>query len=235
MFGGGAAGTENLAPEKPHWYCVEKMDVPKKKRQQKRGRERRIHILKAARELLEEKDLNEISLADVAARTDVPLSSLYHFYPNLQRLLAELVPQFSTELLEYLRVTSAGFDGDTWEAQLDNVIENSAAFYEKNPGYKQLILSGKAPDYIKRADRRLDDILVKAISARIAKKFVIPDFPERNEVFGYALQIVELAFSLSVIRTGVIKPNAIDQGKRAAKAYLRTYLPEVLPPAADEE
>ena len=205
------------------------MDVPKKKRQQKRGRERRNHILKAARELLEEKDLNEISLADVAARTEVPLSSLYHFYPNLQRLLAEMVPQFSAELLEHLHTTSTGFSSDDWQAYVDNVIENSATFYRNHPGYQQLILSGKAPDFIKRADRRLDDILVKAITARISRKFEIPDFPERHRVFSYALQIVELAFSLSVIRDGEIKPMAIAEGQRAAKAYLSTYLPEVLP------
>lgn len=211
------------------------MEAPKKKRQQKRGRERRMHILRAARELLIEKDLNEISLADVAGRTGVPLSSLYHFYPNLQKLLTEMVPVFTTELIEFYRQAFRSVEGDTWKFYFDRIIDATTEFYEKNPGYRQLILSGKAPDQIKRADRRLDEILVKAITVRIEERFDFPEIPELNEAFSYALQIIELALSLSVIRNGTITPAAIAEGKRAGYAYLRTYLPEDIPLRGDSQ
>ncbi len=195
------------------------------KRQQKRGRERRVHILNEALRLLEEKALEDISLADVAARTGVPLSSLYHFYPNLEMLLVELVPRFHNDWLDYFRNSRNHPRPEHWPDCLEHVIKTLAEFFRLHPGYQQLMLSGKAPEHIKRAAPILDDLYVQPIFLTMGHDGRLPEFDGRTNVFAYALRIAELAFSVSVIRSGQIGRDAVQEACRAACAYLRTYLP----------
>ena len=117
---------------------------------------------------------------------------------------------------------------ETWQEDVDAVIQQSAEFYRQHPGYQQLILSGKAPERIKRKDRRLDDLLLKGIHGPLNRKYALPDDPKLDEVFAFTLNIVELAFALSVIRDGCITEAAITEAQRAARAYLGTYIPEKL-------
>ena len=53
-----------------------------------RGIERRRLLLQSARALLAERDLDQVSLADVAAKAEVPKSSAYHFYADIEALYA---------------------------------------------------------------------------------------------------------------------------------------------------
>ena len=65
---------------------------------QARGRERREKMLRAATELLSEKELSEISFNDVAALAGIPKGSAYHFYANVMELYAELTEQLGADV-----------------------------------------------------------------------------------------------------------------------------------------
>ena len=67
-----------------------------------RGIERRKVLLESARALLAERDLDEISLGDVAVRAGVPKGSAYHFYGDIQELYAALLVQLQQELIAVL-------------------------------------------------------------------------------------------------------------------------------------
>ena len=56
-----------------------------------RGIARRDKLLEAARELLKSREMDEISLGDVAKLAKVPKGSAYHFYSNIVDVYASLV------------------------------------------------------------------------------------------------------------------------------------------------
>ena len=195
-----------------------------------KGNERRRQVLAATKELLSVQPLEDITLSDIASATGIPVSSLYHFYPKILDVYRELAVLFSVELSEYLMCQLSTATPQNWQQLLDEAIDSCAKFYQVNPAYQQLILSGRAPAQVKSADREGDAQLASALITFIAKFFAIPPIPQLEDIFFSAIEMIDLFLSLSVMKHAHITPSAIQEAKRASRAYLRTYLPDVLYP-----
>jgi len=63
-----------------------------------RGIARRDKLLESARELLRTREMDEISLGDVAKHAKVPKGSAYHFYSNIVDVYASLVALHDKDL-----------------------------------------------------------------------------------------------------------------------------------------
>lgn len=196
---------------------------------QARGRARRDLLIQAAKDLLEEKSLEDISLADIAGRAGIPAPSAYHFFSNAKGVLAALGKRFGRELDGIIRQPyHIGADG-SWRDVLEQAIDRSTDFYAKNPGYRKLIIGGQTPPDIKLSDRGNDEVLARRLRIAIGQHFVLPDFPNQADVFFFAVEIVDLIFMLSMMREDDISAAMTEEAKRASYAYLRVYLPRVLP------
>jgi len=195
-----------------------------------KGNERRRQVLASTRVLLERRALEDIGLSDIAKETGIPVSSLYHFYPKILDVYAELIAVFSVELSAHLMRSLENVCPETWQQLVDKGIDSCAEFYAINPAYQQLILSGKAPAQVKSADREGDARLAQALKVFMSNFFDMPRIPHLDNVFFNALEIVDLLLSLSVMQNGEITSSGIKEAKRACKSYLRTYLPEILYP-----
>jgi len=193
-----------------------------------KGNERRRRVLSVTKDLLVERPLEAISLADIAHAANIPVSSLYHFYPNVLSVYSELMPGFSDELGEYLLKSIGHLKPESWQTLVDEGIENCAEFYRANPAYQQLILSGKAPAQVKSADREGDARLAQVFLLFMRQSFNLPNIPEIDTVFFNAIEVVDLFLSLDVMKNGLITASGVEEAKRACKSYLRTYLPDVL-------
>jgi len=194
----------------------------------KRGQERRKRILSTARALLADTDPDQLSLADIAERSDIPVSSLYHFYRDVSQVYTDIVSQFHEELLEDLM---ADFEHErfvAWQALISWLIQRTAAFYQAHPAFEVLILSGKAPARIKQTDRELDSQLGQALTELFQQHFDLPDIKGLDQIVYNAVEIVDLFFSLALRRNQTLTPDAIEEARRAAIAYLRNYFPEFL-------
>jgi len=195
-----------------------------------KGNERRRLVLAATRKLLAQGPLEEITLAEIASETDIPVSSLYHFYPNILNVYRDLTSQFTEELGNYLLKDMGGLQPDSWQQLTDATIQSCADFYRANPDYMQLILSGKAPAQVKSTDREGDARIAQALLTVIGNFFDLPRVARLDDIFFNAVEMVDLFLSLDVMRNSQITDQGIEEAKRAFKSYLRTYLPEVLFP-----
>lgn len=203
--------------------------VEPKSRTQKRGLERRKLLVDTAKRLLDSKDISELSLADLAKESDIPLSSIYHFYPHIHDVYAALTQQFGEQLAAHLLPDMQPPSASSWMALLDQIIEGCAFFYQQHDSYAQLILSGKAPFQIKQTDRRQDNALAQQFVALLSNYFEFPRIPDIDTIVFNAVEIVDLMLSLDYTRNARLTEAGIEEAKRAGKAYLRSYLPEYLP------
>ena len=201
---------------------------------QARGQVRREKLAVAASELLNERPLDEISIAAIAERAGIPVGSAYHFYPDLNSVFAILTVRFFEELATVLGVPIAPEHAATWQNVIETVADRAACLYDRRPDCRQLILGGKAPAAIKLADRANDERVGQMVIDAIEQHFVLPEFPRRAEVFFYAVEIADLFFTLSQIRHGKITKELCSEAKNAAISYLRAYLPEHLPRRIDQ-
>jgi hypothetical protein len=102
--------------------------------------------------------------------------------------------------------------------------------YKAQPAYAQLIIGSKAPPEIKLADRDSDAAIGKLFEEIISQHFEYSPFPNHDEVFFHAVEIVDLFLSLSVIKYGEITEAMMAEAEIAAIAYLREYMPARLSP-----
>jgi len=194
-----------------------------------RGIERRRRLLDAARALLSERELDEISLGDVAARANVPKGSAYHFYADIQDLYSSLLTVIQAELIaESKRPIREPLK--SWQDVISVLTKRGAAFYSRNAAARQLQIGPKTPPKLKLSDRRSDVAIGGLFEQHIDRLFKLPAIPDRSLIFFRAVEIADLMFCLSVLEHGSVTEPMQQEASRAAIAYLESYLPEKLQP-----
>ncbi|WP_414902314.1 TetR/AcrR family transcriptional regulator [Sphingomonas flavalba] len=194
---------------------------------QARGRKRRDALLGAARQLLAERESDQITLVDVAARAGIPKSSAYHFYADVLELYNELVTVLDAELQQSIVRPIGPVEG--WEALIGVVIDRAALYFAEHPAAQQLMLASQTPPAVKRSSRRADIMTSGLIEQHIDAQFVMPDIPDRSRIFFHAVEAADLMFGLSLFQYGALKPSMVEEAKKMSCAYLGLYIPRFLP------
>ena len=99
----------------------------------------------------------------------------------------------------------------------------AAEFYRERPAYVELMLSGNAPEKIKRRDR-MDEFLSAFLRAYM-RRIGLDVTPKIHDALHYCFQFSELLFSISVARHGTITEEMIVEAQRMWTAYLSIYIP----------
>ncbi len=192
-----------------------------------RGIARRELLLSAARELLDERELDEISLGDVAAHAGVPKGSAYHFYDDIKDLYAALLV-LTEEEVHKVHGVAITEPVRHWPDVVRILIRRGVAFYNSDRPSCQLQIGPKTPPELKLRDRRSDLALGALYQQQLNAFFELPDLANTSQVFFRAVEIADLMFGLSVLETGRITPEMAAEAERATIAYLATYLPAKL-------
>lgn len=193
-----------------------------------RGIERRHKLLASARELLETREIDAISLGDVAAHADVPKGSAYHFYADIKDLYSALLAQIEEEMLVEHRAP-IGSRVHEWQDVIRAMIERGAKYFEKDAAARQLLIGPKTPPELKMQDRRSDLALARVFEEQVSTYFELPRVDHRSVIFFRALEIVDLMFCLSMIEHQRITPEMNQEAVRAAIAYLESYFVKKAP------
>lgn len=194
---------------------------------QARGRARREVLLAAARDLLAVHDSSQLTLADIAAHAAVSKSSAYHFYKDALGLYVELVALLDAELQGLIQQPLAQVQG--WEEAMGVIIDRAASFFENNPAAQQLMLSSQTPPLIKRFSRRADMVTSRLVEELIDTQFILPAIPDRSRIFFHAVEAADLMFGLSLLESGRLGDDMVEEAKRMSCAYLALYLPKHMP------
>jgi AcrR family transcriptional regulator len=193
------------------------------------GIARRKRLLAAARTLLAHRDLDEISLADVARAARIPKSSAYHYYGDVLDLYVQLIGVFGEEMLEGVRRPIQGPAPRCWEDIVAVLIRRGAHYFSDHRAACQLIISPKTPPELKLRDRQSDKRIAKLFEEQIDRRFVLPERGARTAIFFRAVEIADLMFGLSMLEHGAITPAMTEEAIRAVVGYLRAHFPAALP------
>lgn len=200
---------------------------------QARGITRRQKLVDSARRLLAAKDLDQISLADIALDAGIPKSSAYHLFPDVNLLYSE----FARQMAEQIKNTIACpvTPQSAWSDIFTVLLARGAELLQEDRAACHILLGPKTPLSIKRSERQNDLDLANTVIHRIEEQFLLPDLPNLQQLFFFAIEIFDLFLSLSVLETGKIENDAVAEGTNAALAYLRLHLPPLLPHSAELE
>ena len=110
----------------------------------KNGIARRQQLLRAARTLLETRELDQISLGEVAAEAEIPKGSAYHFYADIKDLYASLLDTMEEELLEALDAPLQQRVRE-WQDIVELLNARGVAFFSASRASTQLQIGPKVP------------------------------------------------------------------------------------------
>ena len=188
------------------------------------GRARRAALLAAARALLAERALDQVTLPLVAERAGIPPSSVYHLFPDADALLTELARAISREMAAVDERRGAA---DSWRAVVSGFLRAQARFFNADAAARALMLGPKTSFTIKRAACHEDDRFGHALEAAVGRSFVLPGrLPDG--LFFKAVQIADVFYGLSVAAVDRVDEAAQAEAESAVLAYLGLHLPEVL-------
>ncbi|MEH6549769.1 MAG: TetR/AcrR family transcriptional regulator [Pseudomonadales bacterium] len=197
---------------------------------QARGQARREQLIEAAIALLEQREITEISLSDIAAHAGIPVGSSYHFFPNVTAIYSAVMIQYSYEIADFAMAVEGIKEGEQWVVLIESICDRIVEFYETHRAYEQIRLSGKTSADIKYNRQRKSGSEVAPMMVELIEKyFVLPEIPNRDRVTQNFLHIIDALYSYTFMEFGCINEQGSTEAKRAGIAYLKLYFPEYLP------
>ena len=120
---------------------------------------RRDAILDAAREVFEKEGFFNATMAQIAAKAEFGVGTLYQFFPSKQLLYAEVISSgLDAFMLSLKNLLSRK---RTWQEKLKIYVEFNLGWIENNPGFHRLIheiYSAPIPDVTQRVLEYIRDI-----------------------------------------------------------------------------
>jgi len=198
---------------------------PKARRE--RGKARLQLLMAATDELVSARELHEISLQHIAERARVPISSVYHFFPNREAAFFQLARKY---LQDFERLSEAALNRqpDSWQSYISERVMASAEYCNAKPGVMRLLLG---PYF---SELRRDNVagIFSVANARVRALhhfFRMPEVDDLADKVATAIALVDGIQSLSYAMHGKITTHYAEESARAAVLYLRSFLPDVIP------
>jgi len=111
---------------------------------QARAQQRVADILNAAQALVESDA--KITTSTIAVQAQIPVGSIYRYFPNVHSVYRNLFEKLSVELREQIAAVIAKTDSDeSWDMLLQQILNNSIVFFQQNPAYGKLLFGSATP------------------------------------------------------------------------------------------
>jgi len=186
---------------------------------QERGRVRFDAILSAARELLAEGGLEGFTIEDVAARAEIPVGSVYQFFPNKFAIVAELDSRDTEALIDDLMASSSRLLGDDWQAETNDLIDLVAAHWVDDPTRRAVWLAMRSTAATRSLAAEHSRALVNTLLPMIQG---LTEDQTLEEQVTICEVVVEMSQSLHFsVSDGEPNPATVRELKRMLRAYLR--------------
>lgn len=133
--------------------------TPRRRPVQERSRERFARILRATRALLLETGIEALSCESIAAAADVPVGTVYQFFPNKFSIVCELDRLDTESVAAELDAFGAQIPSLEWKELLDALIDHLAMEWSHDPSRRAVWLSMQATPATREASTLHQQIL----------------------------------------------------------------------------
>lgn len=195
--------------------------------QRNRGRERFAHLLDTAEELLGEGP--DVTLAMIAERANVPLPSVYHFFPNRDAIFVELAKRFHRDLAA-LAHSDISPPPERWQDLLLIRQTRGRDYLNEHPAALRLFIGAGVNAEVRTLDLRGNSSLAKTRAQEFQRRFECAGLDGLEDWLAVAVGLMDGIWTISYANHGRITDHYLREAWRASIAYLRTYLPEELQP-----
>ncbi len=186
-------------------------------------------IQDAAIRLASQRNVNTISIYDIAKEATIASSTVYHHYPNIEALICELMKEVFRDFETVLDNAVDSTQVHHW-SDINRMIEQSFVnYYRTSPLAQHTLLGQHTYSSVRQADARNDLYLAQKVEKIYRQYFVLPQLPTDVNIFAVALQVADKVYSMNYREEGSIAPEMAREAVILTEAYLGAYLPRNLP------
>ncbi|HVJ04908.1 MAG TPA: TetR/AcrR family transcriptional regulator [Candidatus Saccharimonadales bacterium] len=194
-----------------------------RKPQQERGRVRVDAILDAAASLIAEKGLTGLTVQAIAQRANTSFGSMYHFFPDLDAVIAGLAERY-IDFIKEAKAQLRAVDKAEWARMstaelVDTVVTPFMVYLEANPHVETLRAAPKEGLHFLTREREVvsDSVLLFESALSFRRPRLSP-----QASYARAMVFVGAMIGLSTLlgRSPLHHDSAIRELKRAFVAYL---------------
>lgn len=190
----------------------------------KQGRTRRAILLSSALELLREKAPEDITLAMVCERAEIPRPSAYHFFPNIEAIFLGIRMLHGEMMIEKAAELQKG-DFPCWQAYIEQVIAAAVDVTKSEPAFTRLIYGyGAMLSGARELGQNIDRRMARTSLEGLRSHFGIKPFEGDEEVASIALAVGDSVLRYSYRTYDDLTEPMVQEAQRAVVAYLSTYL-----------
>jgi AcrR family transcriptional regulator len=140
--------------------------VPRRLPLQARARDRVDRILSATLELLEEQGADPLSTGAIAERAQIPIGSVYHYFPSKEAVLAELAERkFRAVDASLAKLLGQELERRPWREALGRAIDGVVAAFRSDPSYVTIWRAIRGSSAFRGAAAASDARLADSIAA----------------------------------------------------------------------
>ncbi|MBW7857937.1 MAG: TetR/AcrR family transcriptional regulator [Leptonema sp. (in: Bacteria)] len=166
-------------------------------------------------------------MAMVCELAEIPRSSAYHFFPSVDAIFLGIRMYHGEKLLERIETLNSG-SFRSWQEYTERFIDVAVEISESEPAFLSLIYGfGPVIAGTKELNIEYDSRITSLALEGFEHHFSISTEKNEAEIFNVAFAIVDGLFRYSYRRSGKLQLDMIKESKRAAIAYLSTYLADL--------
>ena len=171
----------------------------------------------------------DIRLKSIADETDLPVASVYHFFPNPEAALAAVTERYVELAAIEVIANHAPLKTRNWQDVIKTIFIRARAFYKKFPAAQKLRLGPVQCESVRHLILESNWALAEATKIELERLFVVPDLPRLVDDLAYAIVICDALWSLSISLHGAITDDLAAEAERTVAGSLTAKLGSKLP------
>lgn len=201
----------------------------RRKPQQTRSQERVDRILHVAEQMFIEAGYQDTTTRAIASRAEIPVGSLYQFFPDKAAILKALAARY----IEQERQIFANLHTEEAIAlplsvYVDTVLDTYDRFYTANPGYRIVFeqLLKVMPEVPLSMYEEMEIPLTTELQKFLARRKPSLDLAQCELIATISVEVVGTLQWLSLHRDEAFRAKVIGETKKLILNYLKVYLDE---------
>lgn len=189
---------------------------------QERSRERVERILEGAMALVDEQGTPAVTTRAIAAKTGIPVASIYQFFANREEILEQLVMRSIEGLDQRLADDLSGLHPNSVGEAVDLFLERQRVHHHEHPEFVALYYAGRANKSVLFDVREHQARLATIVRTLLIDRGVLR--PDTDPVvIEVAIQLGDRIHELAHRRTSGGDPQVLAEGRIALVRYLEVY------------
>ncbi|MGD1951198.1 MAG: TetR/AcrR family transcriptional regulator [Leptolyngbyaceae cyanobacterium] len=205
----------------------------RRKPRQVRSQERVNRILDVSEELFASQGYTTTTTSAIAAGAQVPIGSLYQFFPDKTAILQALALRYAEKLHQQL----AAID-DTDPAILslsdyvDQLIDTTDRFFTENPSYHAIFMEVQGTiRELEAIDEAADARLIQELAQSLCERDAKLEASDYEAIAFVLVKAIGTLLWLSLSQEKTFRQRLVTETKRLTLRYLQSYFPsESMPP-----